>query len=151
MRLPMRDLLAGAIFVIFGLAFAIGATSYQIGTALRMGPGYFPLVVGGLLAVFGILIVAKGFIAGEREPIGKIPWKAVALLTGAFVFFGITVRGLGVVPSVFIAALLSGFAGQRPGIVLPVVIAAALTGVSVLIFVVALQLRLPLFGPWIPL
>ncbi|HEV3362723.1 MAG TPA: tripartite tricarboxylate transporter TctB family protein [Acidimicrobiia bacterium] len=151
MRLPIRDLLAGAIFAGFGLAFAVGAASYQMGTALSMGPGYFPLLVGGLLVLFGVLIVAKGFIAGEWEPIGKVPWKAVALLTGAVVFFGVTVRGLGIVPSLFVAALLSGLAGERPGIVLPTLIAFGLTLLSVLIFVVALQLRLPLLGPWIPL
>ena len=147
----IRDLLAGIIFAAFGLAFALGALAYNIGTPLNMGPGYFPLVLGGLLVVFGIAIIAKGFIAGEVEPIGRVPWKAVALITGAFLFFGITVRGLGVVPSLFVATLMAGFAGQRPGIVAPIVIAAGLTLLSVLIFIVALQLRLPLLGPWIPL
>lgn len=151
MQRATKDVIAGLIFIGFGLAFAIGATAYEIGSTLRMGPGYFPLAVGVLLVLLGIAIIGKGFLAGEGAAIGPIPWKASLLLVGAIVFFGLTVRGLGLVPSLFVTALLSGFAGHRPGVVLPVVIAAGLTVLSVLIFVVALQLRLPLLGPWIPL
>jgi hypothetical protein len=146
----LKDLLAGGIFIGFGLAFAIGAaTSYEIGTTLRMGPGYFPLLVGGLLTVLGGLIVAKGFIAGEGAELGSIPWKAAVLILGAFVVFGATVRGLGLIPSLFITVLMAAFAGQRTSIVAPVAIAVGLTILSILIFIVALQLRLPLIGPWI--
>lgn len=147
----IRDLLAGLLFAAFGLAFALGALAYEVGTPLNMGPGYFPLFLGGLLVAFGLAIIAKGFIAGEGEPVGRVPWKALVLITAAFLFFGLTVRGLGVVPSVFAASLMAGFAGHRPGVVAPLVIAAGLTVASVLIFIVALQLRLPLLGSWIPL
>ena len=146
----IKDVLAGFVFIGFGLAFAVGATSYDIGTALRMGPGYFPLVLGGLLALLGILIIAKAFIAREVAAIGPVPWKAAGLIAAALLFFGATIRGLGVVPSVFVAALLAGFSERRPGVVAPVLIAVGLTVVSVLVFIVALQLRLPLFGPWLP-
>jgi putative tricarboxylic transport membrane protein len=149
-RGAIKDVLAGLAFVGFGLAFAVGASRYEIGTALSMGPGYFPLVMGGVLVLRGILIIAKGFVAGEGGAIGSIPWKAASLILAALLFFGATIRGLGVVPSVFVTALLAGFSGHRPGLVAPVVIAAGITVVSVLVFVVALQLRLPLFGPWIP-
>jgi hypothetical protein len=144
-----KDILAGLVFGVFGLAFAVGATSYEMGTTLEMGPGYFPLVLGGLLVVLGIGIVVKGYLAGEAGAIGAIPWKAAALIAGAIVFFGLTVKGLGLVPSIFATAVLSGLAGHRAGLVLPFVIAVGLTIVSVLIFVVALQLRIPLVGPWI--
>jgi hypothetical protein len=69
---------------------------------------------------------------------------------GAVVLFGLTVRGLGLVPSVFLASLLSAFASERTGVIGAVVIAAGLTTVCILVFVVALSLRLPLFGPWLP-
>jgi hypothetical protein len=150
MQRAIKDVLAGVVFIGFGLAFSVGATSYDIGTALRMGPGYFPLVLGGLLVLLGVVIIAKGFVAGEGADIGRVPWRAGVLIVGALLFFGATIRGLGVVPSVFVTALLAGFAGRRTGAVAPVVIAVALTVVSVLIFVTALQLPLPLFGPWIP-
>ncbi len=150
MRKGIKDVLAGSAFIGFGLAFAIGATTYEIGTALRMGPGYFPLVLGGLLALLGVVIIAKAFIASEGAEIGPVPWKAAGLIVAALLFFGATIRGLGVVPSVFMTALLAGWSGHRPGAVAPVVIAIGLTTLSVIIFIVALQLRLPLLGPWIP-
>jgi hypothetical protein len=150
-RRGIKDILAGVVFVAFGLAFAVAATSYELGSTLEMGPGYFPLVLGGILAVLGVVIVVKGYLAGETGAIGPVAWRAAILITGAIVFFGLTVRGLGLVPSIFATAVLSGIAGHRTGLVLPLVIAVGLTIVSVLIFVVALQLRLPLIGPWIGL
>ena len=114
-----------------------------------MGPGYFPLVVGGLLVLLGILVIAKRSVAEDEAAIGAVPWKSVVVIVGALLFFGATIRGLGVVPAVFVTTLVAGLSGRRPGIVAPVVIAVALTVTSVLIFVVALQLSLPLFGRWI--
>lgn len=145
-----KDLLAGGAFVAFGLAFAVVSATYEIGTPLRMGPGYFPLVLGGLLVLLGVVIVVNGFVAGEGEEIGPIPWMSAVLLVVAIVFFGITVRGLGLVPALFVTTLLSAFAGHRTGVLASAVIAGGLTILCILIFVLALQLRLPLIGPWIP-
>jgi hypothetical protein len=150
MQRAIKDLVAGVVFIALGLAFAVGASTYEVGTALRMGPGYFPLVLGGLLALLGVLIIVNGAVAGEDAAIGPIPWKAAAVIAGAIVFFGATIRDIGVVPSTFVTALVAGFAGRRPGVVAPVVIALALTLASVVIFVWALQLTLPVFGDWIP-
>jgi len=149
MHRALKDVLAGLVFVAFGLAFAIGATTYEIGSTLRMGPGYFPLVLGGLLVVLGGVIVAKGFVDAEGGSIGTVPWRALGLILGAIVFFGLTVRGLGLVPTVFVATFMSAFASHRTGVVSALVVAAGLTGLCVLVFVVALSLRLPLVGPWL--
>ncbi|MDQ3554549.1 MAG: tripartite tricarboxylate transporter TctB family protein [Chloroflexota bacterium] len=149
MQRAIRDVLAGLIFVAFGAAFAITATSYDLGTALRMGPGYFPLLVGGLTAFFGVLIIAKGLLVGESGEIGEIPWRAIALVVGAVLFFGFTVRGLGLVPAVFVTALMSSFASRKTTLMSGPLIAAGLAIVCVLVFVVALRLRVPLFGPWL--
>jgi hypothetical protein len=144
-----KDLLAGGTFVGFGLAFAITSSTYEVGTALRMGPGFFPLVLGSLLVVLGILIAVKGFLAGDSDEIGPVPWKALVLLVVAFVFFGYTVRGLGLVPALLVTVFLAGMAGRRARVIPAVVIAACLTALSVLIFVILLQLRLPYIGPWL--
>lgn len=151
MNLPgsRKDLLAGGTFVFFGLAFAITSTTYEIGSALRMGPGYFPLVLGGMLTVLGILIAIKGFVAGEGDDLGPIPWKAAALLVAALLFFGFTVRGLGLVPSLLVTVFMTAMAGRGARVIPAAVISASLTALSVLIFVVVLQLRLPYFGPWL--
>ena len=147
------DIMAGLIFVAFGLAFAIASLRYDLGTPLRMGPGYFPLALGGILVLLGLLIVGKGLISGtgaEEERLGNIPWRALVLITAAVLFFGLTVRGLGIVPATAVSALLTALASYRTGILAAVAIAAGLTVLCVLIFLVALQLRLPMFGPWLP-
>jgi hypothetical protein len=149
-RRARKDLLAGLTFVAFGLGFAGLATAYEIGTPVRMGPGYFPLVLGGILAVLGGTIIAKGFLAGEGEAIGTIPWRAMALILAAVLVFGFTVRGLGLVPATFIAALLSALASRRTTVLRVALVSVGLTILCVLVFVVALSLRLPLVGPWIP-
>lgn len=149
-RKALKDILAGSVFIVFGLFFALVSLTYEVGSPLKMGPGYFPLVLGGVLVLLGVVIVAKGFVAGEGEPIGTIPWRSAALIVAAVIFFGVTVRGLGMVPSLFITTILSAFAGFRTGVIPAVVISAGLTILCVLIFVVGLQLRVPLIGPWIP-
>jgi Tripartite tricarboxylate transporter TctB family len=147
------DILAGLIFVAFGLAFAITSLSYEIGTPLRMGPGYFPLALGGILVFLGLLIAGKGFISssGAEERFGGVPWRALFLIVLAVLFFGLTVRGLGIVPATAITALLAALASSRTGILAAMAIAAGLTVLCVLIFVLALQLQLPLVGPWLSL
>jgi len=149
-RRALKDILAGSVFIAFGLFFAVVSTTYEVGSPVEMGPGYFPLVLGGVLVLLGVVIVAKGFVVGEGEPIGTIPWRSAALIVVAIIFFGATVRGLGLVPSLMVATLLSAFAGHRTGVIPAVVIAGGLTVLCVLIFVVGLQLRVPLIGPWIP-
>jgi len=149
-RRALKDALAGSVFIGFGLFFALVSTTYDVGSPLNMGPGYFPLVLGGVLVLLAEAIVVKGFVAGDGEPIGPIPWRSAALIVAAIVFFGVTVRGLGLVPSLFIATLLTAFAGNRIGAISATVIAGGLMILCVLIFVVALQLRISLIGPWIP-
>lgn len=191
----LRDLLCGSVFVALGLAFAIGGSRYEIGSAVRMGPGYLPLVLGGALALLGFVTLVQGVIswrshaapsseasgAPEREgyagaspgapnvnsaagatgaaseaetetepqPAHVIPWARGALILGAIIFFGLTIEGLGVIPTVFVTALLAALAGQHTKLVRVVLTAVGITLVTWLIFVVLLQLRLPLFGDWL--
>ena len=149
-RKALKDVLAGGAFIAFGLAFAIGALAYNVGSPLRMGPGYFPLSLGIVLVVMGGVIVAKGFVAEEGEPIGGLALRPIILIVAAFIFFGVTVRGLGVVPALFVAVLVASLARDRTSPLLALAIAASLTTLSGLVFIVALQLRLQLWGTWLP-
>lgn len=149
LRKALPDILAGSIFMAFGLFFAVTSTTYEVGTPFQMGPGFFPLLLGGVLVLLGILVVGSGFVAEREEEVGTIPWRAVVLIPIAFVFFGLTVGGLGLVPTLFITTLLAAFASERVPVLTALAIAVGLTVVSVVIFVVALQLRLTLFGPWL--
>jgi hypothetical protein len=150
MRAGLKDVLSGLIFLGFGIAFGYAATGYELGTAFRMGPGYFPLVLAGALALLGIAIVVKGVLAsGAIEDLGPVPWRAVVLILGAVIVFGATVRGLGLAPTVFVSALLAALASRRNPPAAALVLAAALTVFCVLIFHYGLGVALPLFGPWI--
>jgi hypothetical protein len=150
-RRALKDILAGAIFIVLGGAFATGSLAYDIGSPLNMGPAFYPLILGGALVGFGVLVVLKGFIAGEGEEVGAVDWRAVVLVTAALLFFGLTLRGLGVVGALFGSSLLAAFARSATSIREALLIAVGLTALSVAVFVFALQLRLPLFGSWIPL
>ncbi|MBB2946899.1 hypothetical protein FB565_006667 [Actinoplanes lutulentus] len=140
------DVLAGGIFVVIGGAFVIGALGYDRGTALRMGPGYFPLVVGAIVVVLGLAIVIKGLIAGEVAAFGPVSWRAVAVITAAVVFFGFFIRRLGFVPTSLVTALLAALASKRVRPLVAVSVAVGLTTTATLIFVIGLQLRIPLWG-----
>ncbi|MEO3890433.1 tripartite tricarboxylate transporter TctB family protein [Nonomuraea sp. B5E05] len=148
-RRSFPDVLAGGIFILLGGAFVVGSLGYELGTPLRMGPGAFPLLVGMLVAALGLAIVIKGLIAGEAIVFGRIPWRAVGVITLALVFFGFTVRGLGFVPASAVTALLTTLASSRVRLLTAVAVSAGLTVAGTLIFVVGLQLRLPLWGPWL--
>jgi hypothetical protein len=150
MKRSANDILAGLIFVAFGLAFAVGAATYTIGTPVRMGPGFYPLVIGGSLAALGgaIALIPSGQDAATA-PTAR-PWRAIVLIVGAVVIFGLTVRGLGLIPSVFLTALLATLASRQVRPWTALAFAVGLTLLSILIFVVALSLRLPLLGPLIP-
>jgi hypothetical protein len=143
-----KDLIAGLIFIAFGIAFGATAWTYSLGTALRMGPGYFPLVLGGALALLGALITT-GALKGGDEKLGPIPWRGVLLLTAAVLFFGFSVRRLGLVPALFVASFLAALSSTRTTIVAALVTAVALTVFCVLIFVEALGMPVPLFGTWL--
>jgi hypothetical protein len=127
----------------------VGSLGHELGTPLRMGPGYFPLLVGAVLSALGLAIVLKGLIAAEVLSFGTISWRAIAAIVLALVFFGFTVRRLGFVPASAVTALVTTLASSRMRPLVAVAVAAGLTVASTLIFVVGLQLRIPLWGPWL--
>ena len=151
LRRALKDVLAGAVFIMLGLVFAIGALDYNIGTPLRMGPGYMPLALGILVIALGVGVVIKGFVAGQGEAIGGVDWRAVALIVAALLFFGLTVRGLGVAGALLGTTLLGSLARSRTPLHEVLLISVGLTVLSVVLFIYVLQLRLPLTGPWLPL
>lgn len=148
-RRSFSDILAGGIFVLLGGAFVVGSLRHELGTPLRMGPGYFPLLVGAALTGLGLAIIGKGLIAGEVLSFGAIPWRAVAAIVFALLFFGFTVRRIGFVPASAVTALVTALASVRTRLVTALAVAAGLTVASTLIFIVGLQLRIPLWGPWL--
>lgn len=143
-----RDIVCGLFFILAGLFFAIQAYGLDLGTAFRMGPGYFPFVLAGILIVLGVIVIIQGTQI-EHEPMGPIAWRGMLLILPAPIFFGLTIRGLGFVPSLFLTALIAAFAStkMRPGMALLLV--CGLTIFSVVVFSYALGLPFRRFGPWL--
>jgi hypothetical protein len=78
-----------------------------------------------------------------------VPWRGILLILGGIIFFGVTVRGLGLAPALFVAVLLSAFASSRTTALAALVLAVALTAFCAAIFVGGLGLPIPLIGPWL--
>jgi len=147
-NLDIPNIACGAIFMLFGLFFAYQSLDMDIGTAFKMGPGYFPLLVAGVLVLLGLIIVVQAFrVAGE--PIGHVAWRGMLFILPTPIFFGLTVAGLGFVPAIFLTALIASFASERMRIVRALLIAAGVTIFSTLVFVQGLGLPFRMVGPWL--
>ena len=148
MSCNVKDLGAGVIFVAIGLLFGVGAMQLELGTALRMGPGYFPLILAGLLVALGLAIVAYGLSHSAPDRL-TVPWRGLVLILAAPVVFGLTVRGLGLAPALALVALISAFASRRMSVALAVALSLGVTAFCVVVFSFGLGLPLRLFGPWL--
>ena len=138
----------GAIFIGFGAFFALQSFGLEIGTAFRMGPGYFPLVLAIVLILLGSIIFFRATRV-QGDVIGAIAWRGIFFILPAPIFFGFTVRGLGFVPALFFSALIAAFASHKMSPLMAVVISAAITVFSVAVFNYGLGLPFQRFGPWL--
>lgn len=148
-RIVRDDLIAGGLFVLLGSYFALEALNYPLGTPFRMGPGFMPVALGGVLVALGLAIVLKGMRGGENPEQHAPPWRAIALISGAVIFFGATVRGLGLVPAIFVTVAITAFASRMNNIVASLIIALGMTVMCTLVFAIGLRVTVPLIGPWL--
>ena len=137
-----KDFWAGVLFIAFGLtAFGI-ALNYPWGTASRMGPGYFPRVLGMILAALGIVLLLRGLkISGQRIVWGSA--KPVVIVLGTVVVFGLIVAKLGLVASTLILVILSSTASDEFRWKEAVISSLILAAFVVAAFVYGLKLQLP--------
>lgn len=143
------DFTAGLLFIFFGLVFGLQCLGLEMGTSLRMGPGYFPAVLSVVLLALGAAIVVSAF-GSIGEEIGNYAWRGMVFILAAPVFFGLTVRGLGFVPSIFVTTLIAALAGLKLKPLYAVGLAIGVTIFCTLVFSVALGLPFRRFGPWLP-
>ncbi|MDX3974458.1 tripartite tricarboxylate transporter TctB family protein [Shinella sp.] len=139
--------ICGLTFIALGGFFVYQCLNLELGTAFRMGPGYFPLVLASILTVLGVVVLVQATRV-KGEPIGPLALRGMLFILPAPVFFGLTVRGLGFVPSLFFAALIAAFASSRMTPLMAVLLAIAITVFSVVVFSYALGLPFERFGPW---
>ena len=140
--------ICGALFIATGAFFAVQSLSLDLGTALRMGPGYFPLVLACVLVLLGAIIFIQA-LRVEGEPVDPFAWRGMFFILPAPVFFGLTVRGLGFAPALFVTAFIACFASSRMNVLFALVLSLLLTVFSVGVFSYALGLPFERFGPWV--
>ena len=141
-----KDFWAGVMFFTAGLAAMVIAFGYPLGTAARMGPGYFPRVLGGILMVLGLVLAGRSFKL-QGEPITPFAWRAVALVLGAVVLFGAIATKVGLVVSTILLIFISGYASKEFNIKESAISSVILATASVLMFIIGLKLQFPIF-PW---
>ncbi|NEI58143.1 tripartite tricarboxylate transporter TctB family protein [Rhizobium leguminosarum] len=140
--------ICGALFVATGAFFAIQSLGLDLGTAVRMGPGYFPLVLAAVLVLLGAIIFIQA-LRVEGQPIDPFAWRGMLFILPAPVFFGLTVRGLGFAPSLFLTAFIACFASQKMNVFFAIILSLLLTIFSVGVFSYGLGLPFERFGPWV--
>ncbi|WP_234464152.1 tripartite tricarboxylate transporter TctB family protein [Paracoccus caeni] len=133
-----------------GAFFGLQTMGLEIGTSLRMGPGYFPMMLTILLLILGVAVLISAFKTKAGEPIGPIAWRGMLLILPAPVFFGLTVKGLGFVPALFFTALIAAGASIKMKPLTALILAVIVTIASTLIFSYGLGLPFRRFGPWLP-
>jgi hypothetical protein len=143
-----KDFWTGIIFLFIGLAAVVIGRDYTMGTAGRMGPAYFPTVLGGLLALIGLIGVIRSFLRAG-EPVGKFYIKEIVLILAAVLLFGFLVRGAGLVPAALLLVLMSAYASPKFTWGASLLLAIGLAVFAVVVFVKLLGLPMPILGPWL--
>jgi Tripartite tricarboxylate transporter TctB family. len=129
-------LLAVGLFVLFH-----AWSNYDLGTLRRMGPGLFPAALGALLGLTGLAITVTGFLAEGLPP--AVDWKPLILVVVAVVVFALTVKTLGLAPAIVLMTIPAAMADGRLGLLGTLLLALALAVISVLLFVVAFNMQIP--------
>jgi putative tricarboxylic transport membrane protein len=147
MKRNPKDFWTGLIYIFFGSSAILIAREYGMGTAIKMGPAYFPTILGGLLVGIGVISVIRSFIApGAR--IGAFAFKGLILVIVSVLVFGLIVRGAGLAVSLPLLVIISAYASTRFRWGPTLLLAAGLTIFCSLVFIKGLGIPLPIIGPW---
>ena len=155
-----KDFFSGLMFTVVGMGFAWGANQYPVGTGARMGPGYFPMLLGIVLAVLGGLVMFNSLIENapdDGDEIGAFAWKPLCYILGANLLFGICLGGLpsigvppmGLIAGIYALTIVASLAGEDFKLREVLVLATILAIGSYLAFVSVLKLQMPVWPAFI--
>ena len=152
-----KDFFSGLLFMAVGIAFAYGATNYTVGTGARMGPGYFPMLLGICMAVLGAVITFKALVVEtpDGDKIGSIAWKPLFFIIAANLIFGLLLGGLpsikfpafGLILAIFALTFVASLAGDEFKFKEVFILAIILCIMSYGAFILLLKLQFPVW-PW---
>jgi len=154
-----KDFFSGVVFMAVGGAFAWGATSYTVGTGARMGPGYFPLMLGVLLTLIGAVVAFKSLVieTEDGQKIGKWIWRPVGYIVAANLAFGVLLGGLpainlpamGMVIAIVALTLIAAMAGTEFILKEILILSAILVVGSYVTFILLLKLQIQVWPTFI--
>ena len=142
-----RNFLGGLLLIGFGLGALLIARTYKMGTAFRMGPGYFPSMLASLLIVIGMIVSYLAFRSGEAK-LPKVAWRPLFMVSAAVALFGLMINGAGLLLGTFVMVVVSRLA--RPGYpwIETVILGVALSVFSGVLFYYGLSIQMPLLPTW---
>jgi hypothetical protein len=154
-----KDFFSGLMFMATGIAFAWGATNYTIGEGARMGPGYFPLMLGILLTLIGLFVTFEALVVEteDGEKIGTAAWKPLIFIIASNLAFGILLGGLpkigipamGLIVGIYALTFIAALAGEEFKVKEVAILATVLAIGSYLAFIVLLKLQFPVWPSFI--
>ena len=139
-----QDVLAGVLFLLIGLGAVAGARDYEMGTAMRMGPAYFPTVLGWVLYVFGAFLLLRGIARGGGAAV-TWGWKPLGFVILSIVLFGFTITRFGLIPALVVMFFACAAAGREFRFREVLALTAVMSAFAVGVFVYALKLPFQLF------
>jgi Tripartite tricarboxylate transporter TctB family len=150
-----KDFFSGLMFLIVGMAFAIGAYKYNMGDGARMGPGYFPRLLGIIMAVMGSTIIFKALTVAtaDGEKVGAWAWRPLCYILGANLAFGVLLGGLpsiklpamGLIAGIYALTIIASKAGDTFKLKEVLILATVLAVGSYMAFIVLLKLQIPVW------
>ena len=154
-----KDFFCGIMFVAVGIAFAWASTSYKIGSGARMGPGYFPLLLGTLLALLGGVVTFKALVmeTADGDKIGSWALKPLFFIISSNLIFGVLLGGLpsialpsmGLIAAIYALTLVAALAGEEFRLKEVLVLATILALISYVAFVALIKLQFQVWPAFI--
>ena len=154
-----KDFFSGLMFLFVGIAFAWGSTNYTIGSGARMGPGYFPLMLGIVMVILGAALTMNALIVETEtgDPVGKWAWKPLVFIIVANLAFGVLLGGLpsiglpamGLIVAIYVLVIVGSMAGSQFKILPTVILATVLAIGSYVAFIWALKLQMQVWPTFI--
>jgi len=142
-----KDFWTGLIYIFIGVSAILIARDYGMGTGVKMGPAYFPTILGGLLLVIGAIAVIRSFIV-RGTPISAFAFKGLILVIVSTLVFGFVVRGAGLTVALPLLIIISALASERFRWRSTLIMAVVLTIFCTVVFLKGLGIPLPIIGPW---
>lgn len=142
-----KDFWTGLIYLFVGSGALIISRDYDMGTAVKMGPAYFPTLLSVLLMVIGIISVLRSFFK-SGSPIGVVAWKGLVLIVVSTLLFGMIVRGAGLLLALPLLVIVSASASARFSWKTSLAEAVGITVFCIVIFLKGLGVPLPILGSW---